>query len=88
MAVYQHAQAAGQPFATVILDYTVPGGMGGLETLNRLKAGSRVHGIKILRSGTDDSAEQGEQVVSRSQLCIVDAARKISGCKLRRIRAS
>jgi len=38
VAVYQHAQAAGQPFATVILDYTIPGGMGGLETLHRLRA--------------------------------------------------
>jgi signal transduction histidine kinase len=38
VTVYQHAQAAGQPFAIVILDYTIPGGMGGLETLNRLRA--------------------------------------------------
>src|SRR5712691_4439686 len=38
VAVYQRAQAAGQPFATVILDYTMPGGMGGLETLSRLRA--------------------------------------------------
>jgi signal transduction histidine kinase len=38
VAVYQCAQAAGQPFAMVILDYTIPGGMGGLETLHRLRA--------------------------------------------------
>jgi len=38
VAVYQRAQAAGQPFAAVILDYTIPGGMGGLETLARLRA--------------------------------------------------
>ena len=38
MAVYQRAQAAGQPFAAVILDYTIPGSMGGLETLARLRA--------------------------------------------------
>ena len=38
VAVYQRAQAAGQPFATVILDYAIPGGMGGLETLARLRA--------------------------------------------------
>jgi signal transduction histidine kinase len=37
VAVYQHAQASGQPFAAVILDYTIPGGMGGLETLHRLR---------------------------------------------------
>ena len=38
VAAYQCAQAAGQPFAVVILDYTIPGGMGGLETLTRLRA--------------------------------------------------
>ena len=38
MAVYQRAQAAGRPFAAVILDYTIPGGMGGLETLAHLRA--------------------------------------------------
>ena len=36
--VYQRAQAAGQPFDVVILDYTIPGGMGGLETLAHLRA--------------------------------------------------
>jgi signal transduction histidine kinase len=38
VAVYQRAQAARQPFAAVILDYTIPGSMGGLETLNHLRA--------------------------------------------------
>ena len=38
VAVYQRAQAARQPFAAVILDYTIPGSLGGLETLNRLRA--------------------------------------------------
>ena len=38
VAAYQRAQAAGQPFAVVILDYTIPGGMGGLEALARLRA--------------------------------------------------
>jgi CheY-like chemotaxis protein len=38
VAAYQHAQEAGQPFAAVILDYTIPGGMGGLETLHHLHA--------------------------------------------------
>ena len=38
VAAYQRAQAVGQPFAVVILDYTIPGGMGGLETLARLRA--------------------------------------------------
>ena len=37
VAIYQRAQAAGQPFAAVLLDYTIPGGMGGLETLARLR---------------------------------------------------
>ena len=38
MALYQSAKAAGQPFAAVILDATIPGGMGGRETLKRLRA--------------------------------------------------
>jgi CheY-like chemotaxis protein len=38
VAAYQHAQEAGQPFAAVVLDYTIPGGMGGLETLHHLRA--------------------------------------------------
>ena len=38
VAAYQRAQAVGQPFAVVILDYTIPGGMGGLEALARLRA--------------------------------------------------
>ena len=38
VAAYQKAQTAGQPFSAVILDYTIPGGMGGLETLAHLRA--------------------------------------------------
>src|SRR5262249_40163772 len=38
VAAYQKAQTAGQPFAAVILDDTIPGGMGGLETLAHLRA--------------------------------------------------
>jgi PAS domain S-box-containing protein len=38
IAVYQRAQTAGQPFAVVILDHTIPGGMGGRETMARLRA--------------------------------------------------
>jgi CheY-like chemotaxis protein len=38
VTAYQHAQAVGQSFAAVILDYTIPGGIGGLETLHCLRA--------------------------------------------------
>lgn len=38
VAVYQRAQAAGQSFAAVILDHTIRGGMGGLETMACLRA--------------------------------------------------
>ena len=34
---YARAQADGQPFAAVIVDLTVPGGMGGHETVRRLR---------------------------------------------------
>jgi two-component system, cell cycle sensor histidine kinase and response regulator CckA len=35
---YERARAAGQPFAAVILDLTIPGGMGGLAAIERLRA--------------------------------------------------
>jgi CheY-like chemotaxis protein len=38
MAAYYSAQVADQPFAAVLLDLTVAGGMGGQETLTRLRA--------------------------------------------------
>jgi PAS domain S-box-containing protein len=38
VALYQRAQEEGQPFALVILDVTVPGGMGGVEAFAQLRA--------------------------------------------------
>ena len=37
LAAYASARAAGQPYAAVILDLTIPGGMGGRETIRRLR---------------------------------------------------
>jgi len=37
IAAYQHAQAEGRPFAAVILDITVPGGLGGQEVMAQLR---------------------------------------------------
>ncbi len=37
VAAYQHAHAEGEPFTAVILDLTIPGGMGGKETMRRLR---------------------------------------------------
>ena len=36
LALYKQARAAGQPFDAVILDLTIPGGMGGRETMEQL----------------------------------------------------
>jgi two-component system, cell cycle sensor histidine kinase and response regulator CckA len=36
LAIYSEALQAGQPFAAVIMDLTVPGGLGGRETVSRL----------------------------------------------------
>jgi CheY-like chemotaxis protein len=36
IAGYSEATAAGRPFAAVILDLTIPGGMGGKETMETL----------------------------------------------------
>lgn len=38
LEVYRRAQAAQQPFKFVIMDLTIPGGMGGKETVVKLKA--------------------------------------------------
>ncbi|HAA05024.1 MAG TPA: hypothetical protein DCE18_16885 [Syntrophobacteraceae bacterium] len=38
LAAYQESFAIGSPFAAVIMDLTIPGGMGGLETIRRLLA--------------------------------------------------
>ncbi len=38
IAIYRQAMASGEPFDAVILDLTVPGGMGGKETMTRLTA--------------------------------------------------
>ena len=37
LTVYQQARGEGRPFAAVILDLTIPGGMGGKETIRRLR---------------------------------------------------
>jgi CheY-like chemotaxis protein len=37
LAAYQQAKAAGRAFVGVILDITIPGGMGGLETITQLR---------------------------------------------------
>jgi two-component system cell cycle sensor histidine kinase/response regulator CckA len=38
LACFQRAQAEGHPFRAVILDITIPGGTGGLDTIARLRA--------------------------------------------------
>jgi CheY-like chemotaxis protein len=38
LEVYQQARATGQMFAAVILDHTIPGGRGGVDTMARLRA--------------------------------------------------
>ena len=38
LAVYQESLEMGRPFAAVIMDLTIPGGMGGVETIRRLLA--------------------------------------------------
>jgi two-component system, cell cycle sensor histidine kinase and response regulator CckA len=51
---YQHAAAQKKPFALVIMDLTVPGGMGGQETMQRLLAvDPRARGI--VSSGYSDN---------------------------------
>jgi CheY-like chemotaxis protein len=37
IAVYQEARARGNPFSGIVVDLTVPGGMGGKETIEKLR---------------------------------------------------
>lgn len=37
VAIYQEAMSAGNPFDAVVLDLTVPGGIGGKETVRQLR---------------------------------------------------
>ncbi len=53
IAAYQQAQAAGQSFAAVILDSTIPGGMGGRETLIHLRT-LNPQMVALLSSGYAD----------------------------------
>ena len=46
--LYQEARAAGRPFAAVIMDLTVPGGMGGKEAIGLLRA--RDPGVRAIVS--------------------------------------
>ena len=56
---YRRAMSEGRPFDVVILDLTVRGGMGGLETLRKLKEIDP--GVKaVVSSGYSDDAEGAE----------------------------
>ena len=37
IAIYQMAMASGEPFASVLMDLTIPGGMGGMEAVKRIR---------------------------------------------------
>jgi len=50
---YQQAQAAGAPFDVVIMDLTIPGGMGGEETIKNLLV-MDPHARAIVSSGYAD----------------------------------
>jgi PAS domain S-box-containing protein len=59
LALYQEALAQGRPFSAVILDLTIPGGLGGKETVRRLLAldpGARV----IVSSGYSNDPVMAE----------------------------
>jgi two-component system cell cycle sensor histidine kinase/response regulator CckA len=37
IALYKHARESGEPFDAVVMDLTIPGGMGGKETIQKLR---------------------------------------------------
>jgi len=59
IAIYQMAQEAGDPFDTVIMDLTVPGGMGGKEAVKALLA-LDPHVTAIVSSGYADDPVMSE----------------------------
>jgi len=50
LEAYRRARAAGDPFAAVIVDLTIPGGLGGKETIRRLLA-MDPRAVAIISSG-------------------------------------
>src|SRR5262249_7598998 len=59
IAMYESAKASGQGFAAVVLDLTVPGGMGGKEALIKLREIDPSVKV-ILSSGYSDDATMSE----------------------------
>jgi PAS domain S-box-containing protein len=61
VALYRQAASAGEPFAAVIMDLTVPGGMGGQEALARLR--EQDPGVRaIVSSGYSESAVMADHI--------------------------
>ena len=68
LRLYQDSLMSGEPFSAVILDMTVPGGMGGKETAERIRALDK-DAVLIISSGySTDSlvGETGENVFNAS----------------------
>jgi CheY-like chemotaxis protein len=59
IALYDAAQASGKPFDAVLLDLTVSGGMGGIETAAKLKAKDPFSKL-IVSSGYSDTSVMSE----------------------------
>jgi CheY-like chemotaxis protein len=66
---YQAAVGAGHPFDIVILDLTIRGGMGGIETLQRLLK-MDPHVKAIVSSGYSDDAETGNYMAQGFRACL------------------
>jgi PAS domain S-box-containing protein len=59
LQIYQHAQTQGQAFAATILDLTIPGGMGGRETMQHLLA-LDPHVKAVVSSGYADNSAMAD----------------------------
>jgi signal transduction histidine kinase/ActR/RegA family two-component response regulator len=59
IAIYEAAQASGRPFDAVLLDLTVSGGMGGVETAAKLKAKDPSSKL-IVSSGYSDTSAMSD----------------------------
>lgn len=59
VAVFAQAQAQGEPFDAVLLDLTIPGGMGGLEALRAMQALDPAVQAVVMSGYTNDKVMHG-----------------------------
>ncbi|MEO0415902.1 MAG: ATP-binding protein, partial [Verrucomicrobiota bacterium] len=77
---YQNALAEGQPFDIVALDMTIPGGMGGMETLARIKQiDPDVYAVVCYGYTNENNLDQYQEAGFSSSLAKPFTAKEVEG---------